>query len=60
MAVELNKRAACRAVVVTVLTPRARTWWKRLGFHPFDAEKPDELDLYVLTSEIDATLRRAR
>jgi GNAT superfamily N-acetyltransferase len=59
-AVELNQKAACRAVVVTVLSPTARTWWERLGFHPFDPDKPDELDLYLLTSEIDATLRRAR
>jgi len=58
-AVELNEKAACRAVVVTALSPTARTWWERLGFHPFDPEKPDELDLYLLTAEIDATLRRA-
>ena len=59
-AVELNQKAACRAVVVTALTQPARGWWERLGFHPFDPKKPDELDLYLLTSEIDATLRRAR
>jgi GNAT superfamily N-acetyltransferase len=59
-AVELNERAACRAVVVTALTQRARTWWERLGFHPFDPDDPDQLDLHLLTAEIDATLRRAR
>jgi GNAT superfamily N-acetyltransferase len=59
-AVELNEKAACRAVVVTALSQAARTWWERLGFHPFDPVKPDELDLYLLTSEIEATLRRAR
>jgi len=59
-AVELNEKAACRAVVVTALNQTARTWWERLGFHPFDPEKPDELDLYLLTSEIQATLRHAR
>ncbi len=59
-AVELNESAECRAVVVTALSRTARTWWERLGFHPFDPEKPDELDLYLLTSEITATLRRAR
>ena len=59
-AVELNEKAACRAVIVTALGPAARTWWERLGFHPFDPDDPDELDLYLLTSEIDATLRRAR
>jgi GNAT superfamily N-acetyltransferase len=55
--VELNQKAACRAVVVTALTDRARTWWERLGFHPFDPDEPDQLDLYLLTAEIDTTLR---
>jgi GNAT superfamily N-acetyltransferase len=59
-AVELNEKAACRAVVVTALTARTRTWWERLGFHPFDRGDPDQLDLYLLTPEIDATIRRAR
>jgi GNAT superfamily N-acetyltransferase len=56
-AIELNERAACRAVVVTALHRRARAWWERLGFHPFDPGDPDQLDLYLLTTEIDATLR---
>ncbi len=56
-AVELNQKAACRAVVVTALTDRARTWWERLGFQPFDPNEPDQLDLYLLTADIDATLR---
>jgi GNAT superfamily N-acetyltransferase len=51
--VELNEKAACRAVVVTALTQSARFWWEQLGFHPFD---PDHPDLYLLTAEIDATL----
>lgn len=59
-AAELNEKAACRAVVVTALSQTARASWERLGFHPFDSDKPDELDLYLLTSEIEATLRRAR
>lgn len=59
-AVELNEKAACRAVVVTALTQRARTWWERLGFHPFDPNDPDQLDLYLLTAEIGVTLRRRR
>ena len=33
-AVELNAKAACRAVVVTALNHRARGWWERLGFRP--------------------------
>lgn len=57
-ALDLNEKAACRAVVVTALTDKARTWWERLGFHPFDPNDPDQLDLYLLTAEIDATLRR--
>ncbi len=57
-AAELNETAACRAVVVTPLTDKARTWWERLGFHPFDPNEPDQLDVYLLTAEIDATLRR--
>ena len=57
-AVELNHQAACRAVVVTALTTGARGWWERFGFRPFDPDDPDELDLYLLTSEIEATLQR--
>jgi GNAT superfamily N-acetyltransferase len=57
-AVELNEKAACRAVVVTALTQSARASWERLGFHPFDPDEPDQLDLYLLTAEIHATLRR--
>jgi GNAT superfamily N-acetyltransferase len=57
-AVELNEKAACRAVVVTALTQSARAWWERLGFHPFGSDEHDQLDLYLLTAEIDATLRR--
>jgi GNAT superfamily N-acetyltransferase len=57
-AVELNEKAACRAVVVAALSARARTWWERLGFHPFDSNEPDHLDLYLLTSHIGATLRQ--
>jgi GNAT superfamily N-acetyltransferase len=55
-AVELNASAACRAVVVSVLDHRARHWWERLGFHPFDPEDPHH-DLYLLTAEIEWTLR---
>jgi len=58
-AVELNEKAACRAVVVTALNTNARSWWERLGFHAFDASDPDQLDLYLLTAEIDATLRKS-
>jgi GNAT superfamily N-acetyltransferase len=57
-AAELNEKAACRAVVVTALNAGAGTWWERLGFHPFDPDEPEQLDLYLLTSEIQATLRR--
>ena len=59
-AVELNEKAACRAVVVTAINDQARTWWERFGFHPFAPDEPDQLDLYLLTTEIEATLRRIR
>ena len=59
-AVELNEKAACRAVVVTALNDRARQWWERLGFRPFDPAQQDQPDLYLLTSEIEATLRGPR
>ena len=55
-AVELNAKAACRAVVVTALDARARTWWERLGWTSFDPVDPTQLDLYLLTSDIEATL----
>lgn len=58
-AVELNEKAACRVVVVTALNANARSWWERLGFHAFDPSTPDQLDLYLLTAEIDATLRNS-
>jgi GNAT superfamily N-acetyltransferase len=59
-ALELNEKAACRAVVVTALNPHARAWWERLGFHAFDPSDPDQLDLYLLTAEIEATLGQHR
>lgn len=55
-AVALNEQAACRTVVVTALGSAARSWWERLGFHPFDPDNPDSFDLYLLTTEIAATL----
>ena len=56
-AVELSAKAACRAVVVTALHAQARAWWERLGFHSFHPDDPTDTDLYLLTSEIEATLR---
>jgi ribosomal protein S18 acetylase RimI-like enzyme len=58
-AVELNEKAACRAVVVTALNANAQSWWQRLGFHAFDPSDPEQLDLYLLTAEIEATLRKS-
>jgi GNAT superfamily N-acetyltransferase len=57
-AAELNVKAACRAVVVTALNPAALRWWQRFGFDPFDAEDSTNLDLYLLTKDIAATLAR--
>ena len=59
-AVELNEKAACRAVVVTAINEQAQIWWERFGFRPFAPDEPDQLDLYLLTSEIEATLRKIR
>src|SRR5262249_49547615 len=56
-AVEINAKAACRAVVVTAIHERARRWWERLGFKPFHPDDPTDTDLYLLTAEIEATLR---
>ncbi len=55
-AAELNVKAACRAVVVTALDPSAFGWWQRFGFDPFDSQDPTNLDLYLLTQDIGATL----
>lgn len=57
-AVELNQMAACRAVVVSALHVEACRWWERLGFRPL--EPAGSLDLYLLTSDIQATLERLR
>jgi hypothetical protein len=57
-AAELNLKAACRAVVVTALNPTAFNWWQRFGFEPFDSEGSTNLDLYMLTKDISATLAR--
>jgi GNAT superfamily N-acetyltransferase len=57
-AAELNVKAACRAVVVTALNPAAFSWWQRFGFDPFDADDSTNLDLYLLTKDIAATLAR--
>jgi GNAT superfamily N-acetyltransferase len=59
-ALELNEKAACRAVVVTALNATAKAWWERLGFHPFDPTDPSLPDLYLLTTEIKTTLRQGR
>lgn len=57
-AAELNLKAACRAVVVTALNPAAFSWWQRFGFDPFDAEDSTNLNLYLLSEDIAATLTR--
>lgn len=59
-AVEMNAKAACRAVVVNALHASARGWWEHLGFSPFDPTDEQSLDLFLLTADIDATLRRLR
>jgi GNAT superfamily N-acetyltransferase len=56
-AVELNTKAACKAVVVTALNDDARRWWEHLGFQSLDPSDLGATDLYLLTKHIDATLR---
>ena len=55
-AVEINHTAACRAVVVNGLNTHAFRWWVRLGFKPFDPDDEHNLDLYLLTADIEHTL----
>lgn len=55
-AVELNIKAACRAVVVTALSANAFRWWQRFGFEPIDRDDAANMDLYLLTKDIAATL----
>jgi GNAT superfamily N-acetyltransferase len=55
-ALEINAKAACKAVVVVALHEQARSWWERLGFHPFDPSDLACLDLYLLTDEVERTL----
>ncbi|MBZ4632543.1 N-acetyltransferase [Mycobacterium avium subsp. hominissuis] len=55
-AAELNIKAACRAVVVTALNADVFRWWQRFGFEPFDPDDMANLDLYLLTKDIAATL----
>jgi hypothetical protein len=55
-ALEINAKAACKAVIVVALHGQARSWWERLGFHPFDPSDPACLDLYLLTDEVERTL----
>lgn len=58
-AVEINALAACRAVVVDAVNPRAFRWWRRLGFVPFDPDGDGNMDLYLLTGDIERTLAEA-
>lgn len=55
-AVELNAKAACRAVIVSALNAPARRWWEHLGFQPLGAGATDT-DLYMMTADIGVTLR---
>jgi GNAT superfamily N-acetyltransferase len=55
-ALEVNAKAACKAILVVALHEQARSWWERLGFHPFDPSDPACLDLYLLTDEVERTL----
>lgn len=55
-AVELNRVAACKAIVVNALNDSARTWWEgRFGCRRFSHD-PSSFHLYLLTAEIEKTL----
>jgi GNAT superfamily N-acetyltransferase len=58
--VELNQHAACRAVIVTAINERSGRWWEHLGFSPLDPTEPEGLDLFMLTADIEATLRHMK
>lgn len=58
-AVELSASAACKAVLVNALNVDAYRWWQRFGFAPLDAEDSGSLDLYILTKDIERTIRAA-
>jgi GNAT superfamily N-acetyltransferase len=55
-AIEINNTAACRAVVVNALQLDSYRWWLRLGFVPFDSDDEQNLDLYLLTGDIQRTI----
>lgn len=57
-AVELNLKAACRAVIVTALNESAARWWQRFGFEPLDPHSAASADLYISTTDIEATIAR--
>ena len=42
------------------LNEAVRQWWHRLGFKSFEPTNPDSLDLYLLASDIETTLRTVR
>jgi GNAT superfamily N-acetyltransferase len=57
-AIELNEKAACRAVIVSAMNPDARCWWEHLGFRGFEPTNERSQDLYLLTKDIQATLEQ--
>ena len=56
LAVGLNAQAACRAVVVNALNQDSLAFWVHLGFHQFNQDDPDNLDLFLLTGEMQQTM----
>ncbi|MGH3560303.1 MAG: GNAT family N-acetyltransferase [Mycobacterium sp.] len=56
VAVEINTAAACRAVVVDALNADAYLWWQRFGFAPLEPDDDRNLDLYLLTGDIQRTI----
>lgn len=56
-AVELNTRAACKAIVVSAFDRDARRWWERFGFRPFHHADDAGLDLYLLVKDAETSFR---
>lgn len=56
VAVQINTTAACRAVVVNALDADASRWWQRFGFTPLNPDNDTDLDLYLLTGDIQRTI----
>ncbi len=56
-AVEINTKAACRAVIVTALNASSQMGGNASASTPSPQSDPTNTDLYLLASEIEPTLQ---